>query len=317
MTTTTAEHTVLAPDEGMRLQSGPGRDLVFKVTGEDTGGAFDYFTVEVAPKGGPPLHVHHKQEETIHVLKGRFKVRIGEEIFELDEGGFAYLPSKVPHAFLNLTDAAGRDHRGVHARRRAPVLRRAGTGHPERDTRPSGRCSDLREARHVAAGAATERRLISLAPNDDHPRKRVVPPPAGQARPLPRLTGGLAAKALTERKGRKAGVGTWPHLARVPFRGPSKLAAARPLRRADSSQRLPMPRVWHTLAEPDQQAVVLGESGRSDEQSNTDVAQTRQNLGREDLGVGPREALRPRTVRASVAKRAAVPRQRSIDAASK
>jgi quercetin dioxygenase-like cupin family protein len=107
MTSTTAEHTVLAPDEGMRLQSGPGRDLVFKVTGEDTGGAFDYFTVEVAPKGGPPLHVHHKQEETIHVLKGCFKLRIGDELFELDEGGFAYLPSKIPHAFLNLTDEPG------------------------------------------------------------------------------------------------------------------------------------------------------------------------------------------------------------------
>lgn len=105
MPSTIADHTVLAADEGTRLQSGPGRDLVFKVTGEDTGGAFDYFTVEVAPKGGPPLHVHHKQQETIHVLTGRFKVRIGEETFALDEGGFAYLPSKVPHAFVNLTDA--------------------------------------------------------------------------------------------------------------------------------------------------------------------------------------------------------------------
>lgn len=103
MNTATA-YKVLAPREGLRLQSGPGRDLIFKVTGEDTGGAFDYFIVEVAPGGGPPLHVHHKQEETIHVLKGRFKVRIGEEVFHLEEGGFAYLPSKVPHAFLNLTD---------------------------------------------------------------------------------------------------------------------------------------------------------------------------------------------------------------------
>ena len=107
MTSTTMHHTVLGPDEGMRLQSGPGRDLVFKVTGEDTGGAFDYFAVEVGPKGGPPLHVHHKQEETIQVLTGRFKVRIGDELFELDEGGFAYLPSAVPHAFLNLTDQPG------------------------------------------------------------------------------------------------------------------------------------------------------------------------------------------------------------------
>ena len=97
------ENVVLKRDQGLRLQSGPGRDLIFKVTGDDTNGAFDYFIVEVAPHGGPPLHVHHKQEETIHVLKGRFKIRIGEAIYILEEGDFAYLPSQVPHAFRNLT----------------------------------------------------------------------------------------------------------------------------------------------------------------------------------------------------------------------
>jgi quercetin dioxygenase-like cupin family protein len=107
MIMTTTQYKVFASGEGLRLQSGPGRDLIFKVTGEDTGGAFDYFIVEVAPKAGPPLHVHHKQEETIHVLKGRYKIRIGDETFYLKEGGFAYLPSKVPHAFLNLTDEPG------------------------------------------------------------------------------------------------------------------------------------------------------------------------------------------------------------------
>src|SRR5216684_3777218 len=107
MSVTASHHKVLAPGEGLRLQSGPGRDLIFKVTGEDTHGAFDYFIVQVAPRGGPPLHVHHLQEEIIHVLKGRYKIRIGEEIFYLEEGGFAYLPSKVPHAFLNLTDEPG------------------------------------------------------------------------------------------------------------------------------------------------------------------------------------------------------------------
>ncbi len=107
MTITTNRYKVLAPGEGLRLNSGPGRDLIFKVTGEDTGGAFDYFIVEVAPRGGPPLHVHHKQEETIQVLKGRYKIRIGDEVFLCEEGGFAYLPSRVPHAFLNLTDEPG------------------------------------------------------------------------------------------------------------------------------------------------------------------------------------------------------------------
>ena len=100
-------YIALEEGNGLRLNSGPGRDLVFKVTGEDTGGSLDYFIVQVAAKNGPPLHVHHFQEETIHVLKGHFKVRIGNEIFYLKEGGFAYLPSKVPHAFLNLTEEPG------------------------------------------------------------------------------------------------------------------------------------------------------------------------------------------------------------------
>jgi quercetin dioxygenase-like cupin family protein len=104
MTITASTPKVLASDEGLRLQSGPGRDLVFKLTGEDTRGALDYFIVEVAPHGGPPLHVHHQQEETIHVLNGRFRVRIGDELHTLETGGFAYLPSGLPHTFLNLTD---------------------------------------------------------------------------------------------------------------------------------------------------------------------------------------------------------------------
>ena len=107
MAVTLNNQIVLNEGEGLRLQSGPGRDLIFKVTGEDTNGAFDYFIVEVAPNGGPPLHVHHFQDENIHVLKRRFKIRIGDSIYYVNEGGFAYLPSKVPHAFLNLTDEGG------------------------------------------------------------------------------------------------------------------------------------------------------------------------------------------------------------------
>ena len=42
MSVNTSTYTVLKEGEGLRLQSGPGRDLIFKVTGEDTNGAFDY-----------------------------------------------------------------------------------------------------------------------------------------------------------------------------------------------------------------------------------------------------------------------------------
>ena len=105
--TTTLRPKVLDLAGGLRLQSTSGRDLVFKVTGDDTGGAFDYAIVEVEAKNGPPLHVHHHRDEAIHVLQGRFKLRIGEEESILERGSFALMPAGIPHAFLNLTDSPG------------------------------------------------------------------------------------------------------------------------------------------------------------------------------------------------------------------
>ena len=69
MAVTISKQIVLNAGEGLRLQSGPGRDLIFKVTGEDTNGALDYFIVEVAPHGGPTLHVHHFKKKPSMCLK--------------------------------------------------------------------------------------------------------------------------------------------------------------------------------------------------------------------------------------------------------
>jgi quercetin dioxygenase-like cupin family protein len=107
VTENTSKAIVLQQGEGLRLGSGHGRDLVFKLTGEQTGGAFDYLIVDVPSGNGTPLHVHHIQDETLHILAGEFKVQLGEETFYLKEGGFAYLPSNVPHAFINISDKPG------------------------------------------------------------------------------------------------------------------------------------------------------------------------------------------------------------------
>ncbi len=154
---TTLRPKFLAPNDGLRLQSGPGRDLVFKVTGDETGGAFDYFVVEVAPHGGPPLHVHHEQEESLHVLSGRFKVRVGDEEQVLEQGGFAFMPSGLPHAFLNLTDEPAEivvvytpGGGAAFYAELGPLTR---NGAPDRGR---GR-SLLRAARHDPARAAAER----------------------------------------------------------------------------------------------------------------------------------------------------------------
>lgn len=95
---------ILGPKEGLLLQSVPGEDLLFKLTGEDTGGALDYFLLDILPDSGPPLHVHHKQQETLHFLSGRFRVHIDGEDTICETGAFVHFPIGCVHAFQNISD---------------------------------------------------------------------------------------------------------------------------------------------------------------------------------------------------------------------
>jgi len=98
---------VVRDGTGIELQSVPGESILYQLTGEETGGMLDYMIVTVSPKSGPPLHVHHTQEEVFHILKGRFKFQAGDETTICEKGDFAYIPAGTPHAFINLSDEPG------------------------------------------------------------------------------------------------------------------------------------------------------------------------------------------------------------------
>lgn len=60
-----------------------------------------------APKGfGPPLHVHHDDDEILVVVEGRMRVCVDglDEIAEA--GAVAVLPRGVPHAFQVVSESA-------------------------------------------------------------------------------------------------------------------------------------------------------------------------------------------------------------------
>ena len=101
-------YKVLADGKGLERQSTPGETLIYKLTGDETNGDLDYLVLDVLPKSGNPLHIHHKQHETMHILKGRFKVQLEDEILYVEEGTFVYFPMGVKHAFVNLSDEPGK-----------------------------------------------------------------------------------------------------------------------------------------------------------------------------------------------------------------
>jgi quercetin dioxygenase-like cupin family protein len=99
-----AEARVLRSSEGDRLDGVP---WVFKATGANTDGHFDFMVGEITYLSGPPLHVHDDQDDSFFVLEGVLTVQAGEETFELKPGDFASVPPGVPHTFDNVDPNQG------------------------------------------------------------------------------------------------------------------------------------------------------------------------------------------------------------------
>lgn len=106
------------PIKGFKIARGEGRihghiqtrgrlpgvvDL--KVSGSDTDGAFAVFEQTVLAKGaGVPLHFHPEQDEMFYVLDGSYRFKVGEEMFDLQSGDSVFLPRKIPHAWMLLSE---------------------------------------------------------------------------------------------------------------------------------------------------------------------------------------------------------------------
>jgi quercetin dioxygenase-like cupin family protein len=96
-----AEPFHLAPGEGPSVENPTGGRLTFKATADETGGALTVVEATAAPGEGPPLHVHREQDETIYVLEGRYRVRLGEHEVNAPAGAFVFIPRGTPHTWQN------------------------------------------------------------------------------------------------------------------------------------------------------------------------------------------------------------------------
>lgn len=75
-----------------------GTLLLFKATGEQTGGRF--CLVEQSRKGlATPLHRQPADEETFYVLEGELRFYLGGEPIAATAGATVYVPPGATHAF--------------------------------------------------------------------------------------------------------------------------------------------------------------------------------------------------------------------------
>ena len=72
--------------------------VTVKVFGEQTHNRFSQIETESPTGAQAPMHVHHREDETLIVLEGDVTVFAGAERFDLSPGGFTFLPRGVAHA---------------------------------------------------------------------------------------------------------------------------------------------------------------------------------------------------------------------------
>ena len=80
---------------------GPGDQMRFLITGEETGGAFFMAEVSVPPGGGPPPHVHHREDESFYLQQGMLTIQVGDKTLTASPGDFVHLPRGIVHSFRN------------------------------------------------------------------------------------------------------------------------------------------------------------------------------------------------------------------------
>ena len=88
------------PNEG-RTIAVVGDIYRFLATGDDTNCNYAMWEAIVPPGGGPPPHVHSREEEGIYILEGEIIFQIGDQRLLATAGMFANMPVGTPHSFKN------------------------------------------------------------------------------------------------------------------------------------------------------------------------------------------------------------------------
>jgi len=82
--------------------------ISFKVLPRETAGGLFLIEHTHLQKAGPPLHLHHAQEEYFYVMEGRALFQVGEQKVELKPGDSVLGPRGVPHTFVPVGDTPAR-----------------------------------------------------------------------------------------------------------------------------------------------------------------------------------------------------------------
>lgn len=88
----TAKVCIVSPEQGPVWDMEPGRPTTFKLLSDQTSGSMSVFEELVPVGAGTPLHIHRTSDETIHLLAGELKIKLGTQVTTIGAGTWVFIP---------------------------------------------------------------------------------------------------------------------------------------------------------------------------------------------------------------------------------
>ena len=135
-----------------------GELVTYKVTSDQTSGAYSLFEVVSQPGGGPSPHVQHREDESFYVLEGEYEFLVEARTIRADAGSLLYVPKGNLHVYRNVGEGTARmlvsqTPGGLHER----FFEEVGVEVPDRrEPRGPERPESLARTREIAAGYGIE-----------------------------------------------------------------------------------------------------------------------------------------------------------------
>lgn len=76
-----------------------GIDFIVKASEVQNGNGAAFMEYVTRKGEEPPSHTHNTEDELFYVLEGAITFRCGESTFDLEKGGFIFLPAGIEHGY--------------------------------------------------------------------------------------------------------------------------------------------------------------------------------------------------------------------------
>ena len=94
-------------DDGQKVNV-LGIPMLIRVHGRDTNGTLSVVESHDVPGGGPPPHIHHREDETFQILAGEYEFMVGGQTIVAKPGTTLFAPRGVAHTYRYIGQTSGR-----------------------------------------------------------------------------------------------------------------------------------------------------------------------------------------------------------------